>query len=98
MKDKWRETEIVFEKCSAPKSAITLGVFVQTLSTVYCSGGTPQKVSNNILLDPTRKTIFRSTGEIGVRKVFTEGSLERYATLSVKRSHFFVVRRQTKEN
>ena len=28
---------------------------------------------------------------------FTEGSLERYATLSVKQSHFFVGRRQTKE-
>ena len=35
----------IFEKCSAPKSAITLGVFVQTLSTASCGtgGGTPQK-------------------------------------------------------
>ena len=50
------------------ESAITLGVFVQMFATANCSGGTPKKVSNNILLDPSRKTIFRSTGEIGVRK------------------------------
>ena len=48
------------------ESAITLGVFVQMFATANCSGGTPKKVSNNILLDPSRKTIFRSTGEIGV--------------------------------
>ena len=48
------------------ESAITLGVFVQMFATANCSGGTPKKVSNDILLDPSRKTIFRSTGEIGV--------------------------------
>ena len=48
------------------ESAITLGVFVQMFATANCSGGTPQKVSNNVLLDPSRKTIFQSTGEIGV--------------------------------
>ena len=62
-------TRVCYSK-NAPhlESAITLGVFVQMFATANCSGGTPQKVSNNILLDPTRKTIFRSTGEIGVRK------------------------------
>ena len=40
------------------ESAITLGVFVQMFATANCSGGTPKKVSNNISLDPSRKTIF----------------------------------------
>ena len=47
------------------ESAITLGAFVQMFATANRSGGTPKKESNNILLDPSRKIIFRSTGEIG---------------------------------
>ena len=61
-------TTVLVDSKNAPhlESAITLGVFVQMCATANSSGGTPKKVSNDILLDPSRKTIFRSTGEIGV--------------------------------
>ena len=61
-------------------------------------GVPPKKCQMKFHWIPVEKQSFDQRVRLHGVTNFTEGSLERYATLSVKRSHFFVVRRLTKKN